>query len=96
MDPTVEAAAPGVCLRQDVAWQDVNDEVVVLHLGQSSYMAVNDTGARLWPLVAAGTTEAALAAELVARFDVGAEVARTDAGAFVARLRELSLVVEEH
>ncbi len=95
MDETAEAAPPVVRLRQDVEWQVVDDEVVALHLGQSSYLAVNDTGARLWPLVAAGTTEAALAAELVASFGVAAELAHTDAGAFVARLRELALVVEE-
>jgi len=79
---------PGVVrLKHDIEWQAVDDEVVALHLGESAYLAINDSGARLWPLVAAGTTEAALADELVATFNIDPALARTDARAFVARLR---------
>ena len=81
-----------VRLRPDVEWQLVDDEVVALDLTSSSYFSVNDTGAVLWPLVAAGTTEAAMVAELIARFDVDAAQARVDVEAFVQQLLFLALV----
>ena len=81
-----------VRLRADVEWQLVDDEIVALDLGSSSYLSVNNTGAVLWPLVAAGTTEAAMVAELTARFDVDAEQARVDVEAFVEQLESLTLV----
>lgn len=87
---------PGSVLRlkPGVEWQPVDDEVVVLDLGSSAYLAVNDTGAVLWPLVAAGTSEPELVDELTARFDVDVEQAQLDVRAFVARLRSLTLVEE--
>lgn len=83
-----------VRLKPGVEWQCVDDEVVVLDLESSTYMAVNDTGALLWPLVAEGTSEPAMAAELTARFALDADAARADVSAFVDRLRSLDLVDE--
>lgn len=83
---------PALRLRPGVEWQQVDDEVVALDLASSAYLAVNDTGALLWPLVAAGTTEGQLVDALTARFTVDVERARADVGAFVARLRSMSLV----
>lgn len=79
-------------LREGVEWQQVDDEVVVLDLNASAYLAVNDTGAVLWPLVAEGASERRLAEELTARLGIDGEPARTDVAAFVDRLRSLRLV----
>ena len=73
-------------------WQHVDDEVVVLDLNASAYLAVNDTGAVLWPLVAEGTTEHELVEELTSRFRIDEDEARADVGAFVDQLRSLTLV----
>ncbi len=81
-------------LKPGVEWQHVDNEVVVLDLGSSAYLAVNDTGAVLWPMVAAGTTESELVEELTSRFEVDVEQAQVDVRAFVARLRSLALVEE--
>lgn len=81
-------------LKPEVEWQRVDDEVVVLDLGTSAYLGVNDIGAVLWPLVAAGTTQGRLVAELTSRFRIDDDRARADVGAFVDRLRSLALVVE--
>ena len=75
-------------------WQPVDDEVVILDLDASAYLAVNNTGSVLWPLVARGTTPAELVEELTARFDVGSDQASADVATFVERLRSLTLVVE--
>ncbi len=81
-------------LKPAVEWQYVDDEVVVLDLNSSSYLAVNNTGAALWALVAEGTTEGQLGEELSSRFNLGRERAQVDAAAFVDRLRSLNLVEE--
>jgi hypothetical protein len=84
-----------VRLKPDVEWQKVDDEVVVLDLGQSVYLGVNDSGAVLWPMVAAGTSQDRLVDELTSRFGIDDDRARADVAAFVDRLRSLSLVVED-
>ena len=84
--------AAAIRLRPGVEWQHVDDEVVVLDLNSSTYMALNDTGSVLWPLVAAGTTEAELVDALSSRFTIEPGRARADIGAFLERLWSLSLV----
>lgn len=66
----------------------------MLDLGESVYLGVNDTGAMLWPMVAAGTSEDRLVDELMSRFGIDDDRARADVAAFVGRLRSLSLVVD--
>ena len=82
-------------LKPDVEWQPVDDEIVVLDLEASAYLAVNNTGALLWPLLAAGSSQARLVEELASRFGMDDDHARADVAAFVDRLRSLSLIVEE-
>ncbi len=82
-------------LKPGVEWQQVDDEVVVLDLGTSVYLGVNDSGAVLWPLVASGSTQSRLIDALASRFGIDDERARVDVKAFVDQLRSLSLVVEE-
>ena len=82
-------------LKAGVEWQHVDDEVVVLDLSSSAYLAVNGTGAALWRLVAAGTTERRLVDELTARFPVDVDQARADVTQFTAQLRDLALLETE-
>lgn len=84
-----------VRLKPGVEWQQVDDEVVALDLGTSSYLGVNDTGSLLWPLVAAGTTQDQLVDELTSHFPIDPERARADVGTFVERLRSLCLLAPE-
>ena len=84
-----------VRLKPGVEWQKVDDEVVVLDLGESVYLGVNDSGAVLWPMVAEGTSQDSLVDELTSRFGIDDDRARADVAAFVDRLRSLSLLVED-
>lgn len=86
---------PVVRLKPGVEWQHVDDEVVVLDLSSSAYLAVNGTGAALWRLVAAGTTERQLVEELTARFPVDVDQAQADVVQFTAQLRDLALLEVE-
>ena len=83
-----------VRLKPGLEWQKVDDEVVVLDLGESVYLGVNDTGAVLWPLVVAGTSQDRLVDELTSRFGIDDDRARADVAAFVDQLRSLSLLVD--
>ena len=90
----MSAVEPGRALRlkAGVEWQRVDDEIVVLDLNSSSYLAINDSGGALWPLIADGTTEPRLIDALTTRFGLDPARAQADVGAFVDRLRSLTLV----
>jgi hypothetical protein len=80
-------------LRDDAAdWRTVDDEVVVLVRSTSTYIAVNRTGAVIWPAIADGTSRDDLIALLVEAFDIEAGTAARDIDAFVAALAEQDLL----
>jgi hypothetical protein len=65
---------------------------VALDVRTSQYLAVNRTGAVLWPLLVEGTDRDALVAAVVREFEVGAETAERDVDSFVEALREQDLL----
>lgn len=67
---------------EDLEWQLVDDEIVILDLRTHRYLSLNRAGARLWPLLAKGTSRARLVEELVA----GYQIDPRDAGRDVERL----------
>jgi hypothetical protein len=73
--------------RTEVAWRDVDGEVVALDERAAVYLAANPAGALLWRALAAGATRDELVAELVDAYGIDAARARADTDAF---LRELS------
>lgn len=74
-------------LRPDaVVWRQVGDEVVALDLRAQEYLAVNNTGATLWPALQEGATAGQLATMLEERFAVSREVADADVRAFLSSL----------
>ena len=73
-------------------WREVEGEVVALDVRTSQYLAVNRTGAVLWPLLAAGTDREALVAAVLGEFEVDAATAERDVDAFLARLGEQDLL----
>ena len=84
-----------VRLKAGVEWQQVDDEVVVLDLSSSAYLAVNGSGAALWRLVAAGTTESQFVEELTASFPVDVDQAHADVMQFTMQLRDFALLEGE-
>ena len=76
-------------------WRAVDDEVLVLDGETSTYVAVNRTGAALWPELAAGATRDRLVAVLVERFDVTQESAARDVDAFVEQLEAQGFLAPE-
>jgi hypothetical protein len=83
-------------LRQaDLAWREVEGEVVVVDVRTSTYLSANDSGGRLWSRLSEGTTRDELVAELVEGFGVDAETAGVDIDKFLQQLRDQGLLEEE-
>lgn len=83
-------------LRQtDLAWREVEGEVVVVDVRTSTYLSANDSGARLWARLSEGTTRDELVAELVESFGIDAETAGADIDKFVQQLRDNGLLEDE-
>ena len=75
-----------------VDWREVEGEVVVLEHDGSTYLAVNQSGAALWPALARGATVKELVEILCERFDVDTAQAQADVEAFAATLDERHLL----
>ncbi|NAZ86673.1 PqqD family protein [Kineococcus indalonis] len=74
-----------VAVRADeLAWNEVDDQIVVLDTATSTYHAVSGAGVVLWPLLVEGTTRADLLERLTGTFDVDRERAEADLDAFLA------------
>lgn len=65
----------------DVAFQRLEDEIVLVHLKTNQIFALNVTGARFWELLAEGKPRAEIETTMLSEFDVtreqlNAEIAR--------------------
>jgi hypothetical protein len=76
-------------------WREVDGEVVALDLRTNTYLAINPTGAALWPALVAGADRAELLSRLVEAFDVTRDQAAADLHQFLAQLTEQDLL-EKH
>ncbi|HET9738412.1 MAG TPA: PqqD family protein [Solirubrobacteraceae bacterium] len=75
----------------DLAWQDLDGDIVALEPTASVYLTTNAAGALLWRLLARGATHDELVGALVAAYGLPAADAAQDVDAFVEdlRIREL-------
>jgi hypothetical protein len=84
---------PIVARSDELETRIVEDELVLLDLRTQTYLSLNRTGARLWPLMVEGTDRAALVGALRDRHDVSVQVAERDVDALVAQLRAADLLL---
>jgi hypothetical protein len=75
-----------------VAWQEVDDETIMLDLRTSTYLGVNPSGTVLWSALVKGTTEDELVDRLATTFDISRERATGDVDAFLADCRARDLL----
>ena len=73
-------------------WREVEGEVVALDLRNNTYLAVNRTGAAIWPALVSGADREALGRELTQTFAIPEERAAADLDAFLAELAEQDLL----
>jgi hypothetical protein len=75
-----------------VEWRELDGEIVALDRQRSEYLAVNRTGAAVWPLLAQGASREELLERMTERFDVDGEIAERDLQAFLDSLVERELL----
>lgn len=76
----------------DVVWQELDGELVILDLKRSVYLTTNIAGSALAKLLTVDRTLNELADHLVDEFQIGRVQALADAEAFVMQLREKKLL----
>jgi hypothetical protein len=75
-----------------VDWREVDGELIALERSEAVYLAGNESATILWRALAGGTTDAALADLLVAKYGISQDVARADVEQFLAGLRSRGLL----
>lgn len=84
---------PELRLRSDaVEWREIEEEIVAVDTRKAIYMAVNRTGAVLWPALAEGTSREELVGLLTQAFEVERSIAEADVDAFLRLLDENDLL----
>jgi hypothetical protein len=78
--------------KDDLAWQELDGEIVVLDLRSSKYFVINGSGTRLWERLAADASTDDLADELATAYDLPLATAREQAADFVSDLRHKGLM----
>jgi len=76
----------------DVVFREVAGEAVLLDLATQRYYSLDETGTRMWSLLAEHGTLAAAAERLLAEYDVERHVLERDLRELVERLAEEGLV----
>jgi hypothetical protein len=77
---------------EDVAWKQIDDEVVILDLRTSRYLRLNHSGALVWSRIVAGATREELVAALVRAYDIPPAVATADLERLLTELAERELL----
>jgi Coenzyme PQQ synthesis protein D (PqqD) len=70
----------------------VDDELVMLDMGTSTYFALDRIGHRIWNLIEQPTRVEAICSALQPDFDVSAETCLADVQRFLAQLEDAGLV----
>lgn len=76
-------------------WRLLEGEVLAIDLANSQYLAVNPSGALLWPLLAEGATEDELTRALAEHFGLEPRRARADVEGFLGWLDAQSLLLRD-
>jgi hypothetical protein len=75
-----------------VEWREIEGEVVALDLRRSTYVAVNRSGAALWPALVEGASRPQLVETLINAYGLEPDAAGADVEAFLASLAECDLL----
>jgi hypothetical protein len=78
----------------DVVWRRVGEEAVLVNLKTNRIYSLNDTGARLWELLAADHDLEAAEAALIEEFDVEEGKLRNEVAAVLEELAREGLILE--
>jgi len=81
---------------QDQVACDLQGEIAILNLKNSTYYGLNPVGARVWELLQTPTTVASLRQSLLAEYDAEPERIGADLTALLADLEQHQLIQVHH
>jgi hypothetical protein len=73
-------------------WREIESEIVAVDTRTAAYLAVNQSGAVLWPPLVRGTDRSELVDALISEFGIDRDRASSDVDAFLAMLAEQELL----
>ncbi|HEV8471302.1 MAG TPA: PqqD family protein [Methylomirabilota bacterium] len=85
---------PGASIRvrDDVVFQDLEGEVVLLNLRSGVYFGLDPVGSRIWALIDGRRTAADIVGALTTEYEVDATTCEGDLVTFLTALRDNDLV----
>ena len=78
----------------DLAWENVDDEIIVLDSRASRYYRLKGSGALLWTMLDDGATKADLISRLLVSYSIDEDVATNDVDTFIADLERQKLILD--
>ena len=79
-------------ISEDVLFQEVSGETVLLDLASEQYFGLDSVGTRIWTLLNEGAGAAAVVDTLLAEYAVERETLAADVDELLARLAEAGLI----
>jgi hypothetical protein len=70
----------------------LDDEVALLNLDRAHYFGLNDTGAHIWQSLETPRSVADLCQDVLAHFEVSADICRQDVLDFLVNMQEAGLI----
>jgi hypothetical protein len=90
----MSAARPPFSIPEHVLARKLDDEMVLLNLDSGEYFGLNDTGTRVWELLADGRDRDEVVDCLTEEFEVAAEVASSHVATLCDELLRAGLLAE--
>ena len=81
-----------VRVNDDVLFQEVGGEAVLLNLGTESYFGLNDVGTRIWILLSEGNSLQDVCNKLCWEFDVTPEQLQSDLSSLIDEMLKAGLI----
>jgi hypothetical protein len=81
-----------IAISEDVLFQEVSGETVLLDLASEQYFGLDAVGTRVWQLIGEGATTAAVVDTLLGEYEVERATLAADVDELLARLAEAGLI----
>ena len=78
----------------DLAWENVDDEIIVLDSRASRYYRLNGSGALLWAMLDDGATRADMVSKLRGTYSIDEDIATNHLDTFIADLERRKLILD--
>jgi hypothetical protein len=83
---------PGVRIKKEVRFRDLQGELVLLNLRTGVYFGLDPVGSRIWQLIEDRRSSTDIVEALLAEYDVARAECEADVREFLAALRDNELV----